>query len=168
MSESKIVSRPSKDEYYLGIAQAVSMRGTCIRRRYGAVIVNEDEIKSTGYVGSPRGIRNCIDIGFCPRQKAGIPAGEGYDKCPGVHAEQNAIISARRRVIMGSTLYLFGQNLEKEDDINFQFGPCRLCKGMIINAGISMVITGNLMGIIERKHVRTWLKDSSYEIKTKE
>ena len=116
--------RISKELYYLGIAKAVSVRGTCIRRRYGAVVVNDDEIKATGYTGSPRGAQNCIDVGFCPRQKAGIPAGERYDECNGVHAEQNAIISAGRTNSKGGVLYLFGRDLETEDP-DFYFQPCK-------------------------------------------
>lgn len=156
--------RPSRDEYYLGIAQAVSQRGTCLRRKYGAVLVNNDEIKATGYVGSPRGAQNCIDRGFCPRQKAGIPPGERYDECNGVHAEQNVLISASRNEVIGGTLYIFGQNLEDEKDIHFQFEPCCLCKRMIVNAGINLVITDNLAGDIKRYHVEDWLKDGSLEI----
>lgn len=158
--------RLSKDEYYLGIARAVSQRGTCRRRRYGAVLINNDETKGTGYVGSPRGAQNCLDREFCPRQKAGIPAGERYDECNGVHAEQNVIISVSRSEALGGTLYVFGENLEKNEP-HFDFGPCRLCKRMIVNAGIGLVITGNLAGIIKKYHVRDWLKDGSLEIVTK-
>lgn len=166
IKERKVIEmiRPSKDRYYLGIAEAVSRRGTCLRRRYGAVLVNQDEIKGTGYVGSPRGAQNCIDKGFCPRQKAGIPPGERYDECNGVHAEQNIIISVARSEAIGGTLYLFGENLEEEDS-HFQFGVCRLCKRMIVNAGINLVITGNLAGDILRYHVEDWLTDGSLEIK---
>ncbi len=155
--------RPSKDEYYLGIAQAVSQRGTCLRRRYGAVLVNDDEIKATGYVGSPRGAGNCIDRGFCSRQKAGIPAGERYDECNGVHAEQNVIISAGREKALGGTLYLFGENLEK-DEPHFEFGVCRLCKRMIVNAGIRLVIASNLAKDVKRYYIEEWLVDGSLEI----
>lgn len=157
------MARPSKDEYYLGIARAVSQRGTCLRRRYGAVLVNNDEIKGTGYVGSPRGAKNCIDVGFCPRQQAGIPPGERYDECNGVHAEQNAIISIARSEATGGTLYVFGENLEEKDG-HFQFEPCRLCKRMIVNAGIKLVITGNPAGDIKRYRIKDWLKDGSLEI----
>ncbi|MFH0852030.1 MAG: cytidine deaminase [bacterium] len=160
------MERPSKDNYYLGIAKAVSKRGTCIRRRYGAVLVNEDEIRGTGYVGSPRGSKNCVDEGFCPRQKAGIPAGERYDECNGVHAEQNVIISVPRRDAIGGTLYVYGENLEKEEEY-FQFEACRLCKRMIVNAGIKIVITGNKASDIKRYYVEDWLADGSIEIAAK-
>ena len=158
--------RPTKGEYYLEIARAVSQRGTCRRRKYGAVLVSDDEIKGTGYVGSPRGAMNCIDKGFCPRQEAGIPAGERYDECNGVHAEQNVIISVSRKDALNGTLYIFGEDLEK-DDPHFNFGPCQLCKRMIINTGIGLVITGNLAGDKKSYRVSHWLCDDSLEIKTK-
>lgn len=155
--------RPSKDKYYLGIAQAVSQRGTCLRRSYGAVLVRDDEIKATGYVGSPRGAQNCIDRGFCPRQKAGIPAGQRYDECNGVHAEQNTLISVSRSEALGATLYVFGEDLER-DEPHFEFSACRLCRRMIVNAGVRLIITGNLAGDIKKYHVEDWLSDGSLEI----
>ena len=105
-------NRPSKDEYYLSIAEAVLARSTCLRRKYGAVIVKEDEIISTGYNGSPRGAKNCCDVGYCERDTKGIPHGERCEMCSSVHAEANAIISASRRDMLGSTLYLAGQEAD--------------------------------------------------------
>lgn len=131
------MNRPNKDDYYLNIAAAVSKRSTCLRRQYGAVIVKDDEIVSTGYNGSPRGDINCCDSGFCWRESNNIPHGKQYEKCKAVHAEQNAIISASRSELLGSTLYLVGY----ETDHLIEAVPCEICARMIKNAGISQVIT---------------------------
>ena len=101
--------RKSKDDYYLSIAGAVLARSTCLRRKYGAVIVRDDEIIATGYNGAPRGETNCCDLGYCFRQHQNIPHGERYEACRAVHAEANAIISASRRDMIGSTLYRYTQ-----------------------------------------------------------
>ena len=102
------MKRVDKNNYYLDIAEAVIERGTCLRRNYGAIIVKNDEIISTGYVGAPRGRKNCCDLGYCTREKLNIPRGERYELCRSVHAEQNAIISANRKDMIASTLYLVG------------------------------------------------------------
>lgn len=162
------MNRPSKEKNYLDRARTVSERGTCIRRRYGAILVVNDEEVGSGYVGSPRGAQNCIDVGFCPRQKAGIPPGERYNECNGVHAEQNILISVARKDMIGGVLYLFGENIEDESDIYYEVMPCRLCRRMIVNAGISMVITTNSAGDVKRIHVNDWLKDGSLEIQIPE
>ena len=134
--------RIDKINYYLDIAEATLERGTCIRRNFGAIIVKNDEIISTGYVGSPRGRKNCCDLKYCMREKLNIPRGERYELCRSVHAEQNAIISASRRDMIDSTLYLVGKNyLDGEYVSNAR--PCALCKRMIINAGIKEVIIRN-------------------------
>ena len=134
--------RPSKDEYYLGFAKAAAIRGTCLRRNYGAVIVKNDEIISTGYTGAPRGRYNCNEIGKCVRMEKGVPSGQRYEMCRSVHAEMNAIISASRDKMIGATLYLYGwdveHNCEKIDPV-----PCSLCERMIINAGIEEVVALN-------------------------
>ncbi len=132
------MKRPSKHDYYLEIAKQVSQRGTCLRRRFGAVIVKDDEVVSTGYVGAPRGAKNCIDLNSCPREKAKIPAGERYELCRSVHAEANAIISAPRNRMIGATLYLYGEDV-KDGSVGGK-EPCKMCKRMIINAGIKTVI----------------------------
>lgn len=129
--------RINKRNYYLSIAEAVAQRSTCLRRKYGAVIVKDDEIIATGYNGSPRGEPNCCDIGECYRKTHNIPHGEQYEKCVSVHAEQNAIISASRRDMMGAVMYLVGI----EDDKPIPGVPCDICRRMIKNAGISEVIT---------------------------
>ena len=102
------MARRDKDNYYLDIAEMVAQRGTCLRKLYGAVIVNNDEIISTGYVGAPRGRKNCTDLGRCIRAELGIPRGERYEICRSVHAEANAIISAAREKMLGATVYLVG------------------------------------------------------------
>lgn len=130
--------RRDKINYYLDIAESVLSRGTCLRRNFGAIIVNNDQIISTGYVGAPRGRLNCCDIGFCTREKLGIPRGERYELCRSVHAEANAIIHASRQDMIGATLFLVG----KEPDGSYVAGanPCAMCKRLIINAGIPTVI----------------------------
>lgn len=132
--------RPTKEKYYLDIALDVSRRGTCLRRNFGAVIVNHDEIVSAGYSGAPRGAKNCIDIGDCPREKAEIPAGERYELCRSVHAEANAIISAERQRMIGATMYLAGQNFKDIKKTLTTVQPCKMCKRLIINAGIGKVV----------------------------
>ena len=130
------MSRPDKHEYYLDIARAVSRRSTCLRRQYGAVIVNHDEIIATGYNGSPRGSENCCDIGKCLRE--GCEHNDGnYGNCRSVHAEMNAIISASRSEMIGATLYLAGF----EDGKAIAAEPCPICQRLIINAGIGEIIS---------------------------
>ena len=133
------MERVDKINYYLDIAESVLERGTCLRRNFGAIIVNNDEIVSTGYVGSPRGRKNCCDLKYCAREKLNIPRGERYELCRSVHAEQNAIISADRKSMIGSTLFLVGKNY-KEGTYVENARPCALCKRMIINAGIKEVV----------------------------
>ena len=104
------MGRISKENYYLDIAETVLERATCLRRVYGAIIVKNDEIISTGYNGAPRGRKNCVDMGFCTREAMQVPRGQRYELCRSVHAEANAIISASRRDMVGSTLYLVGRD----------------------------------------------------------
>ena len=134
------MQRISKRDYYLSIAAEVSKRSTCLRRQYGAVIVKNDEIVSTGYNGAPRGEDNCCDIGTCWRERNNIPHGEQYEKCVAVHAEQNAIISASRREMLGATLYLAG--FENGEPI-WNAQPCVICRRLIKNAGIETVINSS-------------------------
>jgi len=131
--------RIDKINYYLDIAEATLERGTCIRRNFGAIIVKNDEIISTGYVGAPRGRKNCCDLKYCMREKLNIPRGERYELCRSVHAEQNAIISASRKDMIDATLYLVGKNYTDGEYVTNAM-PCALCKRMIINAGIKEVI----------------------------
>lgn len=129
------MSRISIDDYYLNIAKAVSKRSSCLKRQYGAVIVNNQEIVATGYNGSPRGEINCCDLGYCERLHEVNNSGK-YDLCKSVHAEQNAIISARRRDMINGTLYLYGE----ENGITLDAKPCPICERMIKNAGITTII----------------------------
>ena len=131
--------RRDKTNYYLDMADVARERSTCLRRTYGAVIVKNDTIVSTGYSGAPRGRANCIDLGYCMRQKLNIPRGERYEFCRSVHAEQNAIIAASREQMLGSTLYLCGREVDTGELIK-DANCCTMCKRMIINAGIEKVV----------------------------
>jgi len=142
--------RPDVDTYYLNIAKAVAVRSTCLRRQYGAVIVKNDEIISTGYNGGVRGGINCSDDGICPRINQPHNSGD-YSLCHGVHAEQNAIISASRSEMIGSTMYLFG--VENEQGI-IDVEPCPICKRLMLNAGISKLVT--VSGSI---HIQQFIKE---------
>ena len=138
--------RISKDEYYLNIAKAVATRSTCLKRQYGAVIVNNDEIVSTGYNGAARGETNCCDIyTYCPRYNE--PHNQGnYTNCPAVHAEQNALLSASRHEIVGGTLYLNGYSIEYNDDGTMiqnemsETTPCLICARLLKNSGITRIV----------------------------
>lgn len=132
------MARRDKINYYLDLAEVVSQRGTCIRRHYGAVIVKNDEVISTGYVGAPRGRKNCSDLGVCIREKLQIPRGERYELCRSVHAEMNAIISAPRDKMIGATLFLVGVNA-KDGSYVANGMCCSMCKRMVINSGIEKV-----------------------------
>ena len=138
------MERRDKINYYLDIARTVAERGTCLRRNYGAIIVKNDEIISTGYNGAPRGISSCLEQGECRRSNA--ERGKDYSNCCSVHAEQNAIISASRRNLLGSTLYLVGFECDyfKHSSKPLAYvndpAPCSICKRMIINAGIDKVV----------------------------
>ena len=131
--------RPSRDFYYLDIAKSVSERSTCINKHYGAVIVKNDEIISTGYNGAPRCRKNCIELGECYRLKNNIPRGTRYELCRSVHAEQNAIISASRNEMLGSTLYLYGWDVVEKRIVRAG-NVCTICRRMIINAGIETIV----------------------------
>ena len=139
MERAKDMERVSKHNYYLDIAQTVSERCTCLRKRFGAIIVKNDVIVSTGYNGAPRGRKNCSDLGTCLRDKLGIPRGERYELCRSVHAEANAIIAASREQMLGATLYMSCTD-PKDGSIVPDTCSCMMCKRQIINAGISTVI----------------------------
>lgn len=132
------MSRMSKDEYYIGIAEAVLERSTCLRRKYGAVLVKNDEIVSTGYNGSPRGERNCCDIGYCEREAQNVPKGERYELCVSIHAEDNSITSAGRDKAFGATLYIVGKEVATGEYANPS--PCMMCRRKIVNAGVKRVV----------------------------
>lgn len=136
------MNRIDKINYYLDIAESTLKRSTCIRRCFGAVIVNNDEIISTGYNGSPRGRKNCSDLGYCMREKLNIPRGERYELCRSVHGEQNAIISASRSNMIGASLYLVGKNYNSDEYVK-DARPCAMCKRIIINSGIEKIYVRN-------------------------
>ena len=136
------MARRDKINYYLDIADTVLKRGTCLRRNFGAIIVKNDEIVATGYSGAPRGRKNCSDLGYCQRVKLNVPRGQRYEICRSVHAEANAIISASRRDMLGSALYLVGRDANTGDIVE-DADSCAMCKRLIINAGITTVIIRN-------------------------
>jgi dCMP deaminase len=141
--------RPDKTTYYLNIAKAVSARGTCLRRNYGAVIVKDDEIVGTGYTGAPRGERNCCDVKRCEREALGCKPGEHYELCRSVHAEMNAIISTGRQRCLGATIYIIGVNVKTGEWVANM--PCQLCQRVITNAGISRVEIPGHYGIVGKE-----------------
>ena len=149
-------TRRGKEDYYLDIADAVLNRSTCLRRKYGAIIVRNDEILSTGYNGAPRGRRNCTDVGGCMRETLGIPSGERYELCRSVHAEANAIISASRDKMLGSSLYLVGIDMSTGGYVK-DASSCSMCKRLIINAGITQVVVRTGTESNRVIHVRDWV-----------
>lgn len=162
------MERTDKINYYLDIAETVTSRSTCMRRKYGAIIVTNDEIVATGYNGAPRGRKNCMDLDFCTRDHLNIPSGERYELCRSVHAEANAIISAARRDMIGGTLYLSGIN-SKTGELLTDTTPCSMCRRQIINAGIERVIcrVGRGKNDYTVTEVSEWIEndDSMPEIK---
>lgn len=148
--------RRNKDVYYLRIALEVLTRSTCLRRHYGAIIVKDDRIVSTGYNGAPRGCTNCNDSDFCIRKANNVAHNTDYTQCVAVHAEQNAIIHASFNDMQGATLYLAGVDADTNkliDDIDC----CPLCKRMIINAGISKVVFME-SGKYRIEEVKSWIR----------
>lgn len=133
------MERINKENYYLDIAQTVLERGTCMRRNFGAIIVKNDQIVSSGYTGAPRGRKNCSDVGHCTREVLNIPRGERYELCRSVHAEANAIIHAARNDMIGATLYLVGREASSGEYVK-DTCSCSMCKRLIINAGIRFVV----------------------------
>lgn len=133
------MDRRDKTNYYLDIAEAVSERSTCLRRKFGAIVVKNDEIISTGYNGAPRGRKNCVDLDSCYRERMNVPRGQRYELCRSVHAEANAIISASRSDLLGSTLYLACHDA-RTDKLDGAVEPCSMCKRLILNAGIEQVV----------------------------
>ncbi len=155
--------RTDKINYYLDIAETVLERGTCLRRNYGAIIVKNDAIISTGYVGAPRGRKNCIDMGHCVRENLKVPRGERYELCRSVHAEQNAIINAAREDMIGSVMFLVGKDAKTGEYVR-NASACSLCKRMIINAGIEMIIIRNSKTEHTDINVSDWIiNDESIE-----
>ena len=150
--------RPDKDIYYCNIARDVATRSTCLRRKYGAVIVKNDRIVSTGYNGAPRGAANCCDKGVCKRQELNVPAGERYELCVAIHAEQNAIMQAGFELTNDATLYLAGINADSTDIDKPDC--CMMCKRMVINAGIKRIFFRQADGTVRTLNpVERWIKE---------
>lgn len=154
------MKRLDKTNYYLDIAEAVAKRGTCLRKNFGCIIVKNDEIISTGYTGAPRGRTNCIDLGYCVKKEKfpDIRHG-GYDACRSVHAEQNAMLSAQRKDMIGATMYLVGIRV---DNGEYEAGAnsCQMCRKMVINAGIEeVIIRGQEQGKYLVVKVEEWIKN---------
>ncbi|MBE6597446.1 MAG: cytidine deaminase [Ruminococcaceae bacterium] len=152
------MDRVSKHNYYLDIAQTVAERSTCLRRMFGAIIVKDDVIVSTGYNGAPRGRQNCSDINYCMRDKLGIPRGERYEMCRSVHAEANAIIAAPRDRMLGSTLYMVCVD-PKTGNIFSGTSSCMMCKRQVINAGIERVIVRDTKEDFRIIEVKDWIEN---------
>ncbi len=152
------MERRDKTNYYLDIAETVLERSTCLRRRYGAIIVKNDSIVSTGYNGAPRSCRNCTDMGTCRREALNVPRGQRYELCRSVHAEQNAIIAASRDEMLGATLYLAGRDA-KTGEVLSDCNPCALCRRFIINAGIVKVVCRISRDDCTVTDVEEWIKN---------
>jgi dCMP deaminase len=157
------ITRTDKVNYYLDIAEAVSKRCTCRRRWFGAIIVQNDEVIASGFVGAPRSRKNCIDLDYCVREKLNIPRGERYELCRSVHSEANALISAARRDMIGATLYMVCL-----DPVTRALVPgtnsCSMCKRLIINAGIAQVIVRDTPTAYRVIDVEDWIQhDESLE-----
>ena len=152
------MARIDKENYYLDIAETVLKRATCLRRCYGAIIVKNDEIISTGYNGAPRGRRNCTDLGYCTRDALQGPSGERYELCRSVHAEANCIISAARSAILGGTLYLAGRD-SKTGELLPDATSCSMCRRLIINAGIDRVVIRRTPSEYTVVHVEDWIRE---------
>ena len=150
------MTRRDKVNYYLDIAEQVSNRGTCIRRHFGAVIVKDDEVISTGYVGAPRGRKNCSDLGTCFREEKKVPRGERYELCRSVHAEANAIISAARKDMIGSSLYLVGIDMATGEYVE-KANCCAMCKRQALNAGIQTVYIRDTTDEYRVVEVASWI-----------
>jgi dCMP deaminase len=153
-----VENRTSKIDYYLDIADAIQGRSTCLRRRYGAIIVRNDEIISTGYNGAPRGRVNCGDMEYCAREQLNIPSGERYELCRSVHAEANALISAARRDMLNATMYLVGRDA-KTGELLEDTTSCSMCKRLIINAGVKEIITRTGEHQYSRTEIAQWIYD---------
>ena len=152
------MDRISKANYYLDIAQTVLERATCLRRVYGAIIVKNDEIISTGYNGAPRGRANCVDLGYCSREAMQVPRGERYELCRSVHAEANAIISASRRDMVGGTLYLVGRDAQSGELLH-DATSCSMCRRLVINAGLKEVVIRRTATAFDVVDVADWVAE---------
>lgn len=156
IGQASVNKRPTKHNYYLNIAKEVSSRSTCLRKKYGSVIVKNDIIISTGYNGAPRQTANCIDLNYCRREQMNIPRGQCYELCRSVHSEMNAIINADRESMIDSTLYLYGTDFN--GNIVENLDSCQMCKKIIINSGISKVVFARPNNQYVTVDVKSWIE----------
>lgn len=155
------MSRISKNEYYMNIAKEVSSRSTCFRARHGVVVVKEDQIICTGYVGAPRKTKDCLERNNCLRDELSIPSGQRYEMCRSVHAEQNAIINAARSGVslLGGTIFLYSEKLDPNGNSTIiEALPCFICKKMIINAGLEKLVSNTPNGL-KVYEISDWVDD---------
>ena len=155
-------NRISKNEYYINIARETASRSACFRAKHGAIIVNNDQIISTGYVGAPRKTKDCFERNNCLRRELNIPSGQRYELCRSVHSEQNAIINATRSGVslLGGTMYLFSAIINSDDSekiINAY--PCFICKKMIVNSGLERIVCHQSDGSLKEYLISDWTKD---------
>lgn len=161
-NKKKAPKRISKKQHYMNIAREVAARTSCFRARHGVIIVKDDQIISTGYVGAPRKTKDCFERNNCLRRELNIPSGQRYELCRSVHAEQNAIINAARSGVSlyGADMYLFSEKLDengKAEVINAY--PCFICKKMIVNAGIKKMISNQKNNSLKEYKISDWIKD---------
>ena len=154
-------SRIPKKQYYLQIAKEVASRSTCLSAHFGALVVKDDQIISTGYNGAPRMTKDCYELGFCLRRKLGIPSGVQYELCRSVHAEQNAIINAARAGVslLAADFYLYGERVLKDQEGFLRAYPCFICKKMLLNAGIKHIYANDEKGTLVEYSVEDWTKE---------
>lgn len=156
-----MIKKISKDRYYLNIARTVAQKSNCLCAAFGCVIVRDDQIISTGYVGAPRKTKDCIELGFCIRRKKNIESGTGYEMCRSVHAEMNAIINAGRAGVsfLNGDMYLYTLKKTEDGFVPIKSYPCLLCKKMIINAGIARFIGNNIDDSISVYAITDWVEE---------
>ncbi len=151
----------SKDEYYLKIAETVAIKSNCLSTAIGCVIVKNDEIISTGYVGAPRKTMDCTELGYCIRRRENVKSGTGYERCRSVHAEMNAIINSARSgtSLFDGDMFLFASRKDGDNLITINAYPCLLCKKMIINSGIKRFVGNNEKGVPRVYFISDWVHD---------
>ena len=151
------MDRPNKTKYFLDIALSVAARSTCLRRKFGAVIVNGNTIVGTGYNGNAKGVINCYEVG-CIKNEKELPQNRAYELCPAVHAEENAIINSNRSDRIGATLYIAGF----DSDGNYAKAvPCKRCKRKIINSELSEIILLDSNGQQVRIDVKDFIQEDT-------
>lgn len=154
--------RISKDQYYMNIAKEVAERSTCFRARHGAIIVRDDQIISTGYVGAPRKTKDCFERGNCLRKELGIPSGQRYEMCRSIHAEQNAIINAARAGVnlLGGVIYIYSEKTDEQGNFSvIDAYPCFICKKMIVNSGLHSAVCNSKDGQLKTFSITDWTTD---------